>query len=88
MSITDRPPQRRDGDPPRWAPPERRAIHGYVSIDAHGGWHQECAQHGISVSGLLEVLGAELPDLLAHPDWAHLIKQARKVDAVNRRRKP
>lgn len=49
MTITDRPPQRRDGDPPR--------------SDGR-------------------------PDLLAHPDWAHLVTEARKVDAMNRRRNP
>lgn len=61
----------------------RKALHAYVSDKAHGQWHGTCADHGISVSALLEALAPELADMLDADDV--LVKAARKVDATRRR---
>ncbi len=62
----------------------RKALHAYVSDDAHEQWHGTCAAHGISASALLEALAPELADMLATDDV--LVKAARKVDADRRRK--
>lgn len=63
--------------------PGRKALHAYVSDQAHDQWHGTCATHGISASALLEALAPELGDLLDDPE---LVTAARKVDAGRRRR--
>ncbi len=62
---------------------DRKALHANVSADAHDEWHDACAEEGVSVSGLLEVLAPQLGRILA--DDA-LVREARKIDAVRRRR--
>jgi len=69
---------------------ERKALHAYLSDEAHEAWHAFSEANGISVTGLLEALGIELHDELEReePDdirqpW---VKAARKVDAKRRRR--
>ena len=66
-------------------PNDRKALHAYVSDDAHDHWHDTCAAHGISVSALLEALAPELSDMLDADDV--LVKSARSVDVARRRRK-
>lgn len=73
----------------------RRALHAYVSDEAHDAWHDFAAENGVTVSGFLEAL---TPHLLAAADaadgdavsleaaWADSIKGARAVDAQRRRR--
>lgn len=67
----------------------RRALHAYVSDDAHDAWHDFAAENGVTVSGLLEAL---TPMLAASQSgdagvaWEDSIKAARKVDARRRRR--
>jgi hypothetical protein len=34
----------------------RKAIHAYLSPEAHDGWHDFAAENGVSVSGLLEAI--------------------------------
>lgn len=68
----------------------RKAIHAYVSDEAHAAWLRFSEVNGVSLTGLLESLGWELLEemRLAEPDeirqpW---IKAGRKVDAQRRRR--
>ena len=74
-------------------PETRKAIHAWLSPEAHDGWHDFAAEEGVSVSGLLEAIAA---------DWAErekrgeppaterdrVTKAARRVDAARRRRSP
>lgn len=71
---------------------ERRAIHAYLTIEGHDAWHRAAEEAGVSLSGLLEALAA---DLDAHPPadgghgrWDEVIRAARKIDAQRRRRSP
>lgn len=71
----------------------RKALHAYVSDDAHEHWHEFCAEQGISVSALLEALAPALDiDSPASSEskadkLATLITEARKIDAARRRRR-
>lgn len=69
---------------------KRRALHGYLSDEAHEAWHQFAETHGISVSATLESLAVELEDN-DHPQrqviLERIIARARKIDAARRRRK-
>jgi len=63
----------------------RKALHAYVSDEAHEQWHAFAAEQGVSVSAILEVLGAELE---ASGDRYHqLVVAARRIDARRRRRR-
>jgi hypothetical protein len=71
----------------------RKALHAYVSDDAHDQWHGFAAEQGVSVSAILEALAPEL-DTEARPDPVDLnarligvVKAARKIDAQRRRRR-
>ncbi len=71
----------------------RKALHAYVSDDAHDQWHGFAAEQGVSVSAILEALAPEL-DTEAREEPAELterlegvIKSARKIDAHRRRRR-
>jgi len=44
---------------------DRKALHAYVSDDAHETWHQVAADQGVSVSAVLQVLGDLNPEQLA-----------------------
>jgi hypothetical protein len=72
--------------------PTRKAIHAYLSPEAHDAWHDFAAENGVSVSGLLEAMANEWSARLtrgepALPDEDELVKAARRVDADRRRRK-
>lgn len=70
----------------------RKAIHAYLSPDAHDAWHDFAAEQGVSVSALLEAIaedwasrpgdGQGAPD-----DREQLARVARQVDAARRRRR-
>lgn len=70
---------------------ERRAIHAFLSGEAHDTWHDVAATHGVSVSGLLEALaldwaeGNGLGDAESASTLA-VAKSARRIDAERRRR--
>ncbi len=70
--------------------PRYRAVHAYLSDGAHETWQEVATQYGISVSGLIEALGADLqapPDeQVIAPRLPELIKRARRIDAERRRR--
>lgn len=71
----------------------RKALHAYVSDDAHDQWHGFAAEQGVSVSAILEALAPELDteerldtgDLATRLDG--VVKTARKIDAQRRRRR-
>ena len=63
--------------------PNKRAIHAYLTIDAHDAWHKQAAEVGVSVSALLEAMAEDLPVFLRDEE---VIKRARKVDVQRRRR--
>ncbi len=73
-------------------PDERRAIHAYLTVESHDVWHTVSEEAGVSLSGLLESMAADMKKFPAedggHPRWAEIIKSARKIDAVRRRRGP
>lgn len=64
---------------------ERKALHAFVSDEAHDHWHDFAAENGVSVSAILEALAPELDHIPGPSD--HVIKAARKVDAERRRRR-
>lgn len=69
--------------------PARRALHAYVSDDAHDAWHDFAAENGVTVSGLLEALTTHLQaadDVTLESAFETSIKSARAVDAARRRR--
>ncbi len=70
----------------------RKALHAYVSDDAHDQWHGFAAEQGVSVSAILEALAPEL-DLETEEgkDLSErlnsVVKSARQIDAQRRRRR-
>lgn len=71
-------------------PEERRAIHAYLTVESHEVWHAIAEDAGISLSGFLEALAADMrehvPDEGGHPRWVDIIRSARRIDAQRRRR--
>ena len=71
----------------------RKALHAYVSDDAHDHWHGFAAEQGVSVSAILEALAPELnlDAALSHEQLGQrlntVVKSARKIDAQRRRRR-
>jgi hypothetical protein len=69
---------------------DRKAIHAYLTTESHDVWHEVSEEAGVSLSGFLEALAADMktfpPERGGHPRWAEIIKSARKIDAVRRRR--
>ena len=67
----------------------RRAVHAYLSEDAADGWQDFANRAGVSMTGLLEVLGADLAgegdDELENGRRSWVVR-ARRVDADRRRR--
>ncbi len=72
------------------ADPRYRAVHAYLSDDAHATWHDVSTEYGVSVSGFIEAMGADLAkpseDRLLAPQLDGLVARARQVDATRRRR--
>lgn len=68
----------------------RRALHAYVSDEAHDAWHDFAAENGVTVSGLLEAMTSHLegqdPAASIGDAWQESIRAARQVDARRRRR--
>jgi hypothetical protein len=65
----------------------RRALHAFVSSDAHDGWHDYAGAHGVSTSALLEVIGKSLAEDVTSLRMNLHVDAARMVDAANRRRR-
>jgi hypothetical protein len=64
----------------------RKALHAYLSDDAHEAWHEFAAAQGVSVSGVIEALGAEFATGGRSIPLRQIVADARKVDATRRRR--
>ena len=69
---------------------QRRALHAYLSDEAHDTWHEVSADLGCSVSAMLEAMAADFdrPDdeRALHGRLDVIVKKARRVDADRRRR--
>lgn len=68
---------------------QRRAVHAYLSDEAHDAWHDLAAENGISLSGLFEALAKDFtdnPPEKHHPRWNEIVKATRKIDVERRRR--
>lgn len=67
---------------------KRRALHAYVSDDAHDQWHNVAVEWGVSVSALLEALAPTLSSETAADDAepVSIVRSARQIDAQRRRR--
>lgn len=69
----------------------RKAIHAYLTPEAHDRWHDFAAEEGVSVSGLLEAIARDWKEQIdagaeAPANIEALAKAARKIDASRRRR--
>jgi hypothetical protein len=73
--------QAKDTDTPR-----RRALHAYLSDEAHNTWHEVASENGVSVSGLLEAMAVGLSEEEPPGPLATVVSRARRVDAERRRR--
>lgn len=68
---------------------QKKALHAYVSEDAHDCWHDFAAENGATVSAILESLAPALNSQAETPFRARLeevISEARRTDAKRRRR--
>ncbi len=66
---------------------DRRAIHVFVSHDAHDGLRLFAQAHGVTVAGFLEALGCALHDVdPPTPLLRGVLAEAREVDAERRER--
>jgi hypothetical protein len=69
----------------------RKALHAYVSHEAHEQWHGFAADQGVSVSAVLEALA---PAIGNEPESTEIrlieldaiVTDARRIDAARRRR--
>ena len=66
---------------------DRKALHAYMSDEAHETWHDYAARMGVSVSGLLEAL-ADQGALDSFTEASEVVQDARRVDTDRRRRRP
>ncbi len=72
---------------------QRKALHAYLSDDAHERWHTFAAQEGVSVSAVLEALANELDfasdssEAPIRERLAAVVATARRTDATRRRRR-
>ncbi|MGZ4694041.1 MAG: hypothetical protein ACXWCM_03415 [Acidimicrobiales bacterium] len=69
----------------------RKAIHAFLTPDSHEAWHEFAAEHGVSVSGLIEAIALDWADRREGDDYElaevdALSRQARRIDAGRRRR--
>lgn len=72
---------------------QKKALHAFVSDEAHEHWHEFAAEQGVSVSAILEALGTELFAEVADDEDRNcpitldvVVKKARRLDAERRRR--
>ncbi len=67
--------------------PAKKVIHANVSEEAFSSWVSFSAEHGISVTGVVEALGRMGPLVSGKPvTLSQLVKEARTVDGERRRR--
>ena len=65
-------------------------MHAYLSDEAHATWLEVATDYGVSLSGLIEAMGADLArpadERVLGPRLDALVTRARRVDADRRRR--
>jgi len=74
---------------PKATTESRKALHAYLSDGAHEAWHERAAEHGVSVSALLEAIAKYIAQDPASDDFgsgAEIITTARSIDTERRRR--
>lgn len=67
----------------------RKALHVYLSDEAHAMWHDRAAAYGVSVSAMLEAIAVSVKDVGSETDWgrgSEIVKLARGIDTERRRR--
>lgn len=67
----------------------RKALHAYLSDEAHDVWHDRAASYGVSVSAMLEAIALSVKDVSSESDWGkgtEIVKLARSIDTERRRR--
>jgi hypothetical protein len=67
----------------------RKALHAYLSDDAHSIWHDRAAAYGVSVSAMLEAIALSIKDVRSESDWGkgvEIVNKARMIDTDRRRR--
>jgi hypothetical protein len=69
----------------------RKAIHAFLTPEAHEAWHEFAAENGVSVSALIEAMamdwqGRRDGDGFDLPEVDELARSARRIDAQRRRR--
>src|SRR4051794_30866934 len=64
---------------------QRRALHAYLSDDAHDTWHEVAADLGCSVSAMLEAMAADFDrpgdERTIEDRIGPIVKKARRIDA-------
>jgi len=69
---------------------QRRALHAYLSDDAHDTWHDVSAYLGCSVSAMLEAMAVDFDrprdERAIHERVEAIVRKARRIDADRRRR--
>ena len=68
----------------------RKALHAYVTDNAHEQWHGFAAEQGVSVSAILEALApaltADIEIVGRTLELESIITEARRIDSARRRR--
>jgi hypothetical protein len=69
----------------------RKAIHAFLTPEAHEAWHDFAAENGVSVSALIEAMAMDWQDRrddegFELPEMDELARSARRIDAQRRRR--
>jgi hypothetical protein len=69
----------------------RKAIHAFLTPESHEAWHDFAAEHGVSVSAMIEAMAGDwserrVDDTYDLPEVDELARNARRIDAQRRRR--
>ncbi len=71
----------------------RKAIHAFLTPESHEAWHDFAAEHGVSVSAMIEAMAGDWSerrngdgDGYDLPEVDELARNARRIDAQRRRR--
>ncbi len=67
----------------------RKALHAYLSDEAHEVWHDRAAAYGVSVSAMLEAIALSIEEVGSEEDWGtgnEIVLRARSIDTDRRRR--
>jgi preprotein translocase subunit SecY len=67
---------------------EHKALHAYLTPEAHDAWHEVAKSHEVTVSALLEAFAYRWAEMQAREEDLSddLKRRARKIDSARRRR--